>query len=142
MKNPVEYCLDTNVLLRVLVRENEQAYRSSKLVLERVQRGEIRAHIHQLVIAEITWTLQSVYKQSKETTIDLAESILNLNGLDLISGFDQRNALRLYQLYSVKYIDACLASIKEVKQKKWAIVSYDTDFKKLPVVWLKPDNIS
>lgn len=141
MKHATECCLDTNVFLRVLIRENEHAYQSSKKLLESIQRGQIKAYIHELVMAEMIWTLQSVYEQPKEKTIVLAESILNLNGLEMISGFDQRNAFQLYQYYSVKYVDACLASIIQVKQKKWTIVSYDGDFKKLPVLWLKPEQI-
>ena len=141
MKHPTEYCLDTNIFLRVFIRENEHAYQSSVSLLEKIKRGICKAHVHDLVLAEIVWTLQSVYKQPKQTAIALVESILNLNGLDLISGYDRQMSLRLYKSFPVKYIDACLASIKEVKQKKWAIVTFDTDFKKLPVVWLKPAEI-
>lgn len=142
MKNPSKYLVDTNVFLRVFIRENEQAYRDCCQLLEAIKRGELAACVHQLVLVEILWTLQSVYKQKKAVAIQLVESVANLHGIDVVSDFDQRKSLQLYQKFSVKYIDACLAAINEVQQKKWAIVSYDADFKKLPVLWVGPGDLT
>lgn len=141
MKSPTRYLIDTNVFLRVFIRENEQAYQDCYQLLAKIKRGDLEACVHELVLVEIIWTLQSVYDQPKSAAIQLVESILNLHGLDVVAGFDLRRSLRLYQKFYVKYIDACLAAIDQIQQKKWAIVSYDADFKKLPVLWVKPGDL-
>ena len=141
MNQPKRYFLDTNIFLRLFIREDEKAFLDSQKLLLAVKQDRFEACTHDLVIAEIVWTLQSIYKQSKSTAIQTSESILNVRGLNILSGYDHREALRLYARYSVKYVNACLASISEIRNKSCAIVSYDTDFKKLPVNWLKPENV-
>jgi|GEM_PF-488128 len=141
MNQKPKYLIDTNVFLRVFVRENEQAYQSSKKMLEACRTGLIKAIAHDLVLAELICILQGVYKQPKQTAVELVASIVNLRGLEVISGFDERMALNLYKTSSVKYIDACLASIDEISKKEWVIVSYDSDFKKLPVIWQRPEEM-
>lgn len=141
MKQPKRYCIDTNVFLRVFIRENEVAFNQCYRLLEKVKSGDVVACTHDLVLTEIVWTLQSVYGQSKQIAIRAAESVVNLHGLELVSGYDARRALKLYKTYSVKYVDACLAAVDEVAQKQTAIVSYDTDFKKLPIMWTQPKDV-
>lgn len=141
MKQKPKYLIDTNVFLRVFVRENERAYQSSKKLLEACRAGLIKAATHDLVLAELIWTLQKVYKQPKQVATELVESVINLRGMEIVSGLDRQSALFLYKTLPVKYIDACLASINQVSKKEWVIVSYDSDFKKLPVIWQKPEEI-
>lgn len=141
MTQPLQYLLDTNVFIRALVKEDEAAFEQAKTVLEKCKLGLIRAHTHDLVLAELIWTLQSAYHQPKQVAIDAVEGIINLRGLSVESSFDKHLALELYRQSSVKYIDACLASVSQVQKKQWAIVSFDQDFKKLPVIWLKPKEL-
>lgn len=47
----------------------------------------------------------------------------------------------MFEQKPVKFIDALLASIKEIKEKKWKVVSYDRDFDKLGVVRIEPKEI-
>lgn len=141
MKARAPYFIDTNIFLRVLIPEDVQFTAESKQLLLAVKRGDIIGYTSDLVLAEIVWTLRSVYRQSKNTTVQLTDSILNLHGLKVVSGFDVRMALKLYRTTSVKYIDACIAAIPQVSSQEWTLVSYDKDFEKLPVRWQVPGKV-
>ena len=55
--------------------------------------------------------------------------------------YDYINAVSLFSKYKVPFVDCCIASIPEVQSKELTVVSYDADFKKLPVLWKTPKQI-
>lgn len=67
------------------------------------------------------------------------KSIINLRGLEICDQYDYlKEAVELWEKYSVKFIDALIASNKEILEKKIIIVSYDKDFDKLTVIRQEP----
>jgi len=54
------------VLLRFLTGEPEELAGRAENFLEAAGRGEISARVHQTVVAETVWVLESFYKYSKE----------------------------------------------------------------------------
>lgn len=142
MSTVSKYLIDTNVFLRLLAREDEQSFQESMQLLQACKSGKLKAVTHDLVVTELVWTLQSGYKQSKSATIQMVTALLNLRGLEVVSSFDRYLAFHYYQHHAVKYVDACLASIPQVHKREWAVVSYDSDFKKLPILWLRPAEVA
>jgi len=135
------YFIDTNIFLRVLLHDHEAMFQESVVFLERVKNQEVRAVTSSLVIAEVIWTLRSYYEFSKDEVVRSANSIFAINSIKIVNTVDDHLAVKLFQEHSVKYIDACIASIPQVIQKKWTIISYDQDFKKLPVLWKEPSEL-
>lgn len=132
-----EYFVDANIFLRVLVRENEKAHQECLKVIERIKRGEIRAHTATLVVAEISWVLSSLYRQPKSAVVRSLNSILKLSHLSVSDRYAIGWGMTLYERHAVKFIDAIIAS-HELLVAGMPIISYDKDFDKLGVKRITP----
>lgn len=135
------YFIDTNIFLRVFVKENLSTFQECRAFLEMVKMNRMHAVTSGLVLAEINWTLQSFYKFHKQMVTEALYSILDMNGLQIVDQYQHRDAVLLYEGKSVKFIDAQIASLPEVKAKEWTIVSYDRDFDKLDVIRKEPSKL-
>lgn len=135
------YILDTNVFLRFLVRENEKDYRECIKLFRSIKSLKIRAIAPGIVLAEVGWVLNSYYNVSRAETARKIEGIMKLKGLEIVDDYDWLNAMKLYEIKNIKLVDAVLAAMPKVASMEWTVVSYDEDFKKLPVLWKKPKDI-
>ena len=133
--------LDTNIFLRRLVYGAKKDSLECDKVFKRAEKGEIMLVTAGIVLAEIAWILSSIYKESRTKISEILESILSIRGLEIIDDYDYATAVRLYKKSSIKYIDAVIASIRQIVDREWSLVSYDTDFKKLSVKWLLPGDV-
>lgn len=137
----MKYFIDTNVFLRVLIKEEPLSYNSSVKLMEKIKKGNLKAVTSSLVLAEIGWTLGSYYKFNKIDIIRSVKSILGLHGLVIIDETNWLYALDLYSTKKVKLIDCLIASKEEIREKKWAVVSFDKEFDKLGVKRVEPADI-
>ena len=138
----IKHCfLDTNIFLRVWVKGDEKSQKECMAVLEKVKSGEVKGYVSCLVMAELVWTLRSFYGEPRKKVVRLVRGVRRLRGMRLVTDGDVSEALELYDKHGVKYIDACIAIIPQVKNRKWTVVSYDRDFGKLPVRWVQPGEV-
>ena len=131
------YFIDSNIFLRVLIQENVQSFQICSDLLRQIESRKINAVTSDLVLAEIVWVLTSYYKRPRSEIVKSIELINNM-GMKTVNAFDRSIAIRLYSEYSVKYIDALIASINPIFRKKWTVISYDKDFSKLGILWKEP----
>lgn len=134
----MKYFIDTNVFLRVLIKENEDTFASCVNLLVKVKGGQIEALTSSLVLAEVGWTLGSYYKFSRKSIVAAIRSIVSLHCLKIEDEPDWLFALESYSKKNVKLIDCVIASKKEIREKKWTVVTFDEDFRKLGVLTAKP----
>jgi len=135
------YFLDTNIFLRVLIKEDLKTFQECLRLLQLVKDNQIEAITSSLVLAEIGWTLKSFYQVPRNKIITMLQAIINLRGLKIIDDYDPQLALKFLKQFNVKLIDAFIASIKPIAQKKWIIVSYDKDFQKFPILSQNPKQV-
>lgn len=135
------YFIDTNIFLRALYKENAQTFLECTNFLKAVKENKIDACTGTLVLTEIVYTLRSYYQLDKEIIIKGLQSIVHLGSLKIVDEYDHRLALQFFGKYSIKYIDALIASHETIVSQKMTIVSYDRDFHKLPVLWKKPHEV-
>lgn len=135
------YLLDTNIFLRILSGLDNDKKSECELLLRKVESGDIKVVVPNLVLSEIVWTLSSYYKHTKREIINAVKSILNISNIKFIDGYDVFLGLNLFEAKSIKYIDSLIASIDEVQKNKWIVVSYDKDFDKLGVKCIEPSDI-
>lgn len=133
--------IDTNVFARFIMQDDVQMYEECDNFFEQVRIGKIEAVTSSLILAELGWLLKSYYELSKSKVIQSLKGIGNLNGLKIKGENDWFGVITLYEQFNVKLTDALVASIPEVVAKDWTVVSYDEDFKKLPVKWKTPGEI-
>lgn len=135
------YFLDTNIFLRVLIKEDPESFKSCFTLLEKIKNGRVEATTSSLVLAEIGWTLASYYQFSKTDVVRSIKSIISLRGLSIDDQTDWLHALTVFEKKKIKLIDCLIASRKEIREKKWTLVSYDKDFEKTEVLCVVPNKI-
>lgn len=135
------YFIDTNIFLRALIKEDKTSFHACAQLLALVRQGRLKATTCSLILAEIVWTLSSYYRFSKLVVIRAVRSIINLNNLKIINNYNHGVAIDFYMDKNVKYIDCMIASINKIIEKKLTIITYDKDFKKLPVISKTPEEI-
>ncbi len=82
--------LDTNVLVRILVRDDRaQAQRALELLEEAERRGERFLVVH-LVVLELLWVLSAVYELGRSDVVDAVESLAQMPVLE----FEDRDVVQ------------------------------------------------
>lgn len=102
--------LDTNVILRYLIKDNEKMFQAVRLLFLKAEKGELFLYIHSITIAELVWTLESFYEYKKEEIVNVLTRFINAEGIEVSDKETVQNALILYLDANVDYIDAYLAS--------------------------------
>jgi len=134
----MKYFIDTNVFLRVLIKEDNKTFNDCYQFLKKIKSGKLTGLTASLVLAEVSWTLLSYYKFPQKKVIQAVRGIINLKNLKISDNYDHFLALKLWEAKKAKYIDTVIASIRQIQTKEWIIVSYDKDFDKLGVKRLEP----
>ncbi|MCX6090106.1 MAG: PIN domain-containing protein [Candidatus Atribacteria bacterium] len=122
--------LDANIILRFLTNDiPEQSDRCTEL-LKFVEAGTEEVWLPDLVLADMVWTFEKFYKQSKKRIQELLGPILVLHGLRHPNKKVSKEALRLYAEKNLDWTDAFVAS-QMLAKKNNEIYSYDKDFEKV-----------
>ena len=136
----MKYYLDTNIFLRFLVADDERAHASCVELFRLIEERKIKGITSSLVFAEIVWVLGSFYKFPR-AKISEALAILGRSRISFDDRFDILTAIELYGSHTVKFVDALIASHPLIRSGKLPIVSYDTDFDKLKVKRIEPQEV-
>ncbi len=67
--------VDANIILRFLVKDNDDYFERSNAVFKQVSEGKVQIYISPLIIAEVIWVLYKIYKINKS---DITEKLSNL----------------------------------------------------------------
>jgi predicted nucleic-acid-binding protein len=78
----------------------------------------------ELVIAEIVWVLESAYHLNAAQVAPLVRGVISTAGLEVINGDLVGNALVMYELQNIDFVDAYIAALMQ-KQGITDIYSYD-----------------
>ena len=135
------YFVDTNVFIDIIMKRDEKRFRQCSRFFQKVKLNKIKAVTGNVVLAELIWTLKSFYGIGKEEIARRIKSIIKLRGIKLVDNYDPLRAIDLYQSKSIKYIDALIASIRPIQEKKWTVVSFDKDFDRIAVNRKEPGKI-
>ncbi len=140
MKDSNLYFIDTNIFLRILVKEDKKTFKECFEFVKKVREGKIKAFTSSLVLIEVGWVLGKTYKFSKKQVTDALKGILNLKELKIVDKYHPYLAVSIYEKFNVKFVDAFIASSFLVDKKKLGsvIVSYDRDFDKIGVKRKEP----
>jgi len=135
------YFIDTNIFLRVLLKDNEGFFKECSKVLNLIRNDEIQAFTSTLVLSEMEWVLRGFYKFEKQKVIEGLEGIIKLKNLKVIDKFNFQLALDIFRKNNVKFIDTLLASNLKIFKKEVTIISYDKDFDKIGVKRIEPASL-
>ncbi len=122
--------VDTNVLVRFITHDNAEQTQHVLRVMRRAERGEISLRISAVVIAEVIWVLQSVYRYERTAIAEALRTFLLADGVSVEEPDVVIEALRL-MLDGVVFIDAYVAML--ARSRREPVFSFDAGFKRLGV---------
>lgn len=134
------YFVDTNIFVRILVKEDERSFRECFQFFQHAYNGKIKIITSSLVLAEVHWVLSSFYRFGKDETVEALQNILNTR-VRVKDGSSVSLALEMFRNTNVKLTDALIASHPLIEKRRATVVSYDKDFDKLGIPRKEPGEI-
>lgn len=118
------FAIDTNVIVRYLVRDDEALYAKAAATFEAMDRREVTLLCDPIILGEVVWVLLSVYKVTRERIAQDLESLLAGDGLVMQNKARYAQALRLFAGPIPHFGDACAcaAAIEDCEGK---LLSFD-----------------
>jgi len=98
--------LDTNIFLRYLTNDDPVKADRIEMLFNQAAKGHFLLATSHMVIAEIVWTLESYYKQSRLDIEDKLQKIINTPYIELPNEGLVIHALDLYARKNIDFIDA------------------------------------
>lgn len=117
--------IDTNVLVRYLVQDDQrQASRANKIFEQVSDMNPL--FINNIVMCELIWVLSRAYKYERELIAQTMEQILSTTGIEFENAENIRNALRHYQKGNADFSDYLIA---ETNRENGSETTYTFDRK-------------
>jgi predicted nucleic-acid-binding protein len=123
--------VDTSVILRILVREDEGKVAAVERLLLSARRSGKRLHVLPVAVLEVVWVLEKVYKLDRRSIRELADAILNTGELIVENGEVFRKALAVYEEKNVKFADAVMGAWGIARGLKTVYTYDEKDFRRI-----------
>jgi len=123
--------VDTSVILRILVKEDEGKVAAVERLLLSARRSGKRLHVLPVAILEVVWVLEKVYKLDRRSIRELADAILNTGELIVENGEVFRKALAVYEERNVKFADAVMGTWGIARGLKTVYTYDEKDFRRI-----------
>jgi predicted nucleic-acid-binding protein len=120
--------IDTNVILRYLLADNEALYQRACTILEPLQQGETQGTITEGVLIECVYVLLKVYEIPRPLIADKLSAVLSYAGLYQPQYDHYIQALEIFAVHNVDIVDALLFTRSQ--QEGSNIQSFDKDIQK------------
>lgn len=124
-----QYLLDTNVIVRFLLEDNENQLKVVNNYFERAKKGLIKLKLPLFILIETDHILRTFYNVPKSEIIDKLSKILSISYVEVLQREIIIKALTLYGTHAVDFVDCVLFA--KAKDENAKILSFDQDFKKL-----------
>ena len=105
--------VDTNAFLRFLLNDIPEQKRQVEKLFKQAKMRKIVINVPLVVIFEIHFALEKVYRLDKETSIEKLEAILKTDYFHTESREIILQALTFYKSYSVSFVDCFLYNFQK-----------------------------
>jgi predicted nucleic-acid-binding protein len=122
------YLLDTNIIIRFLVGDNEEHLEISTQYFEQIEQGSMEVEILSDVLMEAFFVLTKFYKVPKVEVISDLKTILSFEGVvnkDKVILFE---ALSIIENKNIDFVDALICA--KCKFQNYEKLSFDKDLNK------------
>lgn len=121
--------LDTNVLVRFLVRDDEaQAARARRLIETCAETGEA-CLVSNPVLCELEWVLESVYHASRAEVASAVQALLGMPPFQVEDAPVTERALRMYSKGKGDFSDLLLGQVGRTRGAR-TTYTFDRDLRK------------
>ena len=123
--------LDTNVLVRFLVRDHEMQFQKAQRLIQREVGSGRPVFVSMLVLLEAEWVLRSRYQLEKSAMAATISAMLDTTGFQFEDEAATEEALYLWKDNAVEFAD-CLIGAHHRRQGCLATATLDAKAAKLP----------
>ena len=129
--------LDTNIIIRFVTSDDKEKQEKVASFFEKIEKGEVKAFIPDVIFAEIVYVLVSkkLYSLPKKTIQAILLPIINLPNIKFNNKKSIKRALNLFVKHDLDFEDGLIAAYAE--KNKNDIYSFDSDFNKIPSIICK-----
>jgi len=120
--------LDTNIIIRLLMRDNEEHYKIAHTFFTNLEAGEKNAILLDIIMGEIIYVLKSYYKQDKKYIVDRLKVLLQYENLEVSNRAIIIESLEIYEKRNIDFADALLCAKKNLEG--YEVMSFDKDVKR------------
>lgn len=125
--------LDTNVLVRLLTRDDPEQAESARQLFEKHSGEDGGLFVSDVVLAELAWTLDRAYRRGRAEISGALRSLLRNATLSFQSRETVRAALGLFETGSAGFPD-CLIVATAAAQGCRTVVTFDRGMASMPAV--------
>ena len=123
--------IDTNVLVRFLVRDDETQFEKARKLIKREVAAGRRVFVNQLVLMESEWVLRSRYAVPKNQIIEAISGLLDATDIQFEDEPSIEEALFMWKDTAADFAD-CLIGAKNRRLGCRMTVSFDVKASRLP----------
>jgi predicted nucleic-acid-binding protein len=95
---------DTNVVVRLLVRDDEEQYRRAELIFRRATAGS-GVWLASVVLVEVVWVLRIAYKFDRATAAASLRRLIDTDAVQVEDGPTTRLALAAFEVGAADFAD-------------------------------------
>lgn len=123
----MKHIVDTNVLVRFFVQDNSQLFEQSKKWFKKAETGKCKLYISVVVIAEVSYVLESVYKRNRVDIARVLEAFLEQTWFEVEN---REVLLSLWEDYTsgLHFVDSYLLAWS--KMNEGGILTFDRQLSK------------
>lgn len=132
------FLVDTNVLVRLIAKDDEKKFQTILKLIEKVDNGEYILLIPVITIAECCWLFESFYKLPKSL---IAQYLIDILESENVEAEDQ-DSVEILKVYGEKNVDFADALLSLKSTRRLAVLTWDKkDFKKLDCEFYSPNDL-
>jgi len=120
--------IDTNILIRFFIRDNEAQYQKSYRLIKKIEKGEIKGLISLLVVNETVWVLQHYYELKREIFIPKLLQLFALKNIKIME-VEKAKIVAILATIEKSSLDFTDAYLLQVANKR-KIASFNHDLLK------------
>ncbi len=122
------YVLDSNVIIRFLMKDHADHFEKAKALFQRAEDGLCKLVIAPWILAEVAYTLLSLYRQERKQVAETLATLVTNTGIETLDREIVLDGIRRFRDKSVDFPDAMLAA--QAVAMKLQPASFDSDLDK------------
>ena len=120
--------VDTNLIVRYLVQDNEKHAKAAGRLFDACDRGDLVIVLLPVVLAECVFVLESFYGHARGDIASALGRLISSPGVEIGSASIHLDALDRYRKTKVHFVDCLIAATAATEDMP--IASFDRDFRK------------
>lgn len=126
MKNRV--LIDTNIIVRLTVRDHEAHYLIAKELFEKIENREVEVELLDIIIGEVIYVLHKIYAYHKDEIVMTLKKILDYAYIVVDNKVLMYETLEIFRSQNIDFADAMLCAKKNLES--YEVMSFYKDLKK------------